>query len=150
MTTLREAAQAALDMLTAPFVRSEEWVACRDALRAALAATALEPVGWLDAPHGAFRANPAFRLSGPQSLNWSLPVYLAAPAQRQPPVPLESEQIENCIDEANRNFNRYRSSGPCGQMVTEKDDWKYWLVWSVERAHGIGIHPTPPAGERLP
>jgi hypothetical protein len=44
-----------------------------------------QPVGWLDGPHGAFRANPSVRVEGPQSLKWSLPVYLAQPESTQPP-----------------------------------------------------------------
>jgi hypothetical protein len=35
-----------------------------------------EPVAWIESPHGAIRRNPAFRLTGPQSLSWSLPLYL--------------------------------------------------------------------------
>lgn len=36
-------------------------------------------VGWIESPHGAFRANPAYRLVAPQSVAWSLPVYLVSP-----------------------------------------------------------------------
>lgn len=51
--------------------------------------------------------------------------------------PLTDEQIENCIDAANRKFNS-RHMGPCGQQMTTYDDWKYWLVHEIENAHGIG------------
>lgn len=51
-------------------------------------------------------------------------------------VPLTNEQIEDCIDAAIRKFNG-RRQGPCGQLITTYDDWKYWLVREVEAAHGI-------------
>jgi hypothetical protein len=51
--------------------------------------------------------------------------------------PLTDEQIENCIDAANRKFNS-RRMGPCGQQMTTYDNWKYWLVHEIENAHGIG------------
>jgi hypothetical protein len=35
----------------------------------------MTPVGWLESPYGAFRANPLYRLSGPETLAWSIPVY---------------------------------------------------------------------------
>jgi len=57
--------------------------------------------------------------------------------QPQPVQPLTGDQIEDCIDEANRLFN-CRRQGPCGQQLTAYDDWKHWLARSIERAHGIG------------
>ena len=42
------------------------------------------PVGWFESPHGAFRANPLYKLEFPsQLLAWSVPVY-TAPPQRKP------------------------------------------------------------------
>lgn len=52
------------------------------------------------------------------------------------PQPLTEEQIEDCIDEANRLFNGRRQR-PSGQQSTSYDDWKHWLARAVERAHGI-------------
>lgn len=43
-----------------------------------------EPVGWLESPHGAFKANPAFKLDAPKSISWSFPVYLAAMQEPKP------------------------------------------------------------------
>jgi hypothetical protein len=46
-----------------------------------------EPVGWFESPHGAFRANPAYRFQWPSALlSWSVPVYLH-PAASQPAAP---------------------------------------------------------------
>lgn len=43
------------------------------------------PAGWFEGPHGAFRANPAFKMDWPpQSLQWQIPLYLAAPAVSAP------------------------------------------------------------------
>ena len=36
----------------------------------------LKPVAWITAPHGVLRYDPEFRLKGPQSLDWRLPLYL--------------------------------------------------------------------------
>jgi hypothetical protein len=38
-----------------------------------------EPVGWITGPHGAFRANPNFKWSGPASIECTVPVFLTAP-----------------------------------------------------------------------
>jgi hypothetical protein len=36
-----------------------------------------EPVGWMESPHGAIRANLEYRfIPGPKTLSWSLPLYL--------------------------------------------------------------------------
>lgn len=61
--------------------------------------------------------------------------YYAAPQAQQP---LTDEQIEGCIDSANRKF-KGRRQGPCGQQITTYDDWKYWLVREIEAALGIGV-----------
>jgi hypothetical protein len=43
------------------------------------------PVGWLESPDGAFRANPLYKIQFPSSLlSWQLPLY-TAPPQRKPP-----------------------------------------------------------------
>lgn len=40
------------------------------------------PCGWFEGPHGAFRANPAFKMDWPpQSLKWQVPVYLRTDTQ---------------------------------------------------------------------
>ena len=57
---------------------------------------------------------------------------------------LTEAQIEDCIDEANRAYNQYCSSGPRGQQVTPADDWKHWLARSVERA----VLAQPGAGHK--
>jgi len=41
----------------------------------------MEPVGWLESPHGAFRANLLYRFNFPsQLLEWKIPLYAAPPA----------------------------------------------------------------------
>ena len=62
------------------------------ALKAALAETD-EPVGWFESPHGAFRANPLYKMQFPSKLlSWSIPLFTHPAPQRQeqpmPPVPL--------------------------------------------------------------
>lgn len=34
------------------------------------------PIGWIEGPHGALRANPDYRFQGPQTVAWSFPLYL--------------------------------------------------------------------------
>ena len=58
------------------------------ALRAALAQQAEPveqmPVGWLESPHGAFRAHPLYKMQFPsQLLQWQIALY-TAPPQRKP------------------------------------------------------------------
>jgi hypothetical protein len=44
------------------------------------APTVVEPVGWLESPHGAFRANPLYRHGfPPQSMAWQVPVCATPP-----------------------------------------------------------------------
>jgi hypothetical protein len=38
---------------------------------------AQEPVAFMDSPHGAIRANPAYKWTAPQSVHWSIPLYAA-------------------------------------------------------------------------
>lgn len=59
---------------------------------------------------------------------------------------LTDEQIENLIDEANRAFNRYQSSGPRGQLLTTADDWKHWLARAIESAVRASAVAGVPAG----
>jgi hypothetical protein len=35
------------------------------------------PAGWFNSPHGVFRANPVYRISGPQTLSWEIPAFTA-------------------------------------------------------------------------
>lgn len=49
----------------------------QDEVRAALAEPSAEPVGWIEGLHGAFRANPLYRWTGPETANWSVPLYAA-------------------------------------------------------------------------
>jgi hypothetical protein len=50
----------------------------RDYALAAIEAykASLRPVAWIGGPHGAIRADPEYRLTGPQTLDWKLPLYL--------------------------------------------------------------------------
>jgi hypothetical protein len=50
-----------------------------EAVRSALEQDEREPVGWLESPHGAFRANLLYRMTAPQSIAWSIPVYITLP-----------------------------------------------------------------------
>jgi hypothetical protein len=60
---------------------------------AALAQPQPEPVGWFESPHGAFRANPDYRLTFPsQLLKWSVPVYLSSAA---PPPPAPEQPVDD-------------------------------------------------------
>ncbi len=45
-----------------------------------------EPVAWMESPHGAIRANPLYRITAPQSLAWSIPLYTHLPAALPEPV----------------------------------------------------------------
>ena len=45
-----------------------------------------EPVAWMEAPYGAIRANPLYKLLVPQSTAWSIPLYTASSQVRQEPV----------------------------------------------------------------
>lgn len=81
---LREAAQQALAFTMRDFATMRDFEAARavlhDDLRAALAEPVQEPVGWFESPHGAFRANPQYKVEFPsQLLAWSVPVYTAPP-----------------------------------------------------------------------
>jgi hypothetical protein len=51
-----------------------------------------EPVAWIEGPHGAIRRNLAFRLTGPGSLSWSLPLYLHHAPDHREVMQLEDER----------------------------------------------------------
>ena len=47
-------------------------------------APSVEPVAWIESPHGAIRANPLYRLDPPpQSLAWRIPLYTTPPDHRE-------------------------------------------------------------------
>jgi hypothetical protein len=83
--TLREAAQQALETLES-WSRLSLWDAedqkALDTLRAALEQPEQEPVAWIESPHGAIRRNMLYRVTAPQSLAWSIPLY-AHPPRRE-------------------------------------------------------------------
>ena len=148
MTTLREAAQQALEALdeadtyhrNQPDQRSRR-LAAMAALRAALAQQAepvepvREPVAWihtdLDKPRVKFlewsEDEPGYRGC------WiKTPLYLSPP-QRKPLTEKEMYAVE---EEARKNF-RLSQKGPRGQQITYWDGLTPWLIRAVERAHGI-------------
>lgn len=81
-------------------MNTSDWFDTRtDNLRAALAEPVqepdvpatnfgnMEPVGWLESPHGAFRANPLYKIQFPsQLLSWQVPVFAALAEPGQEPV----------------------------------------------------------------
>ncbi len=100
------------------------------ALDAALAEppAAREPVAWMESPHGAIRANPLYRITAPQSLAWSIPLYThlpaASPEPDAKPEPATDEQI-------------VKAGGECAVVDDEylldfRDGWH-----EAERFHGI-------------
>ena len=119
MTTIREAAQQALEALTAHADLLGTMYLKMDAitaLRNALAQPAPEPVAWLHVPHPDNGLSPKPSLSPqrePSMYGASVPLY-TAPPQRQP---LTEEEIERICEE-------YHSPRQ--------------LARAVERVHGIG------------
>jgi hypothetical protein len=82
MSDLRDAARQALEALDL----CRDWPGAYDecsqaitALRAALEQPKQEPVAWVESPHGAIRANPLYRITAPQSLAWSIPLFTHPP-----------------------------------------------------------------------
>lgn len=56
------------------------------------------PCGWFEGPHGAFRANPAFKMEWPpQSLKWQAPVYLHAQPQPKHTASEFTNELGNAI-----------------------------------------------------
>ena len=41
------------------------------------------PVAFMESPHGAIRANPAFKWTAPQSVHWSIPLYVSTAASAE-------------------------------------------------------------------
>jgi hypothetical protein len=80
-----------------------------------------EPVAWMESPHGAIRANPLYRITAPQSLAWSIPLYAAPPAAAKP-EPATDEQAAAAYD--GKRGTR--------QWVDFRDGWLH-----AERHHGI-------------
>ena len=95
MTTLREAAQQALEALIARAERGDGAPDTVAALRAALEQPEQEPVAWIESPHGAIRANPLYRMTAPQSLAWSIPLYTHPP--RREWQSLTDEEIDTAL-----------------------------------------------------
>ena len=95
MTTLREAAQQALEaMLNFPDDISDEMFESITALKAALAEPdvpetnpePLQPAGWLEGPYGSFQRNFLWKpVLPPHTLEWRIPLYLlyAMPSQHE-------------------------------------------------------------------
>jgi hypothetical protein len=77
------------------------------------------PVAWMESPHGAIRANPLYRITAPQSLAWSIPLYAAPPAATREPA--TREQVYEAFDRSDAvGF------------------WNYCYIWrEAERFHGI-------------
>ena len=55
-----------------------------------------EPVAWVESPHGAIRANPLYRITAPQSLAWSIPLFTHSP--RREWRGLTEEEIQSIHD----------------------------------------------------
>ena len=106
MTTLREAAQQALEALEgwkddAPSQWSTNDEKRITTLRAALEQPEQEPVAWIESPHGAIRRNTLYRITAPQSLAWSIPLYAHPPRREwQSLTPEEVMQMTRaeCVD----------------------------------------------------
>ena len=90
------------------------WCRIRKICRLAQTEQEPQPVGWFEAPHGAFRASPCFQLKFPsQLLAWSVPLYTALPQRK----PLTDEEIDEII----------YSMADC-----------FSFARAIEKAHGIG------------
>ena len=61
------------------------------------------------------------------------------PLYTRPAVPLTDEDIDDCIDTSQRDFN-LRRQGFSGQQLTPYDDWRYWFARAIE-AHIKGAKP---------
>jgi len=77
------------------------------------------PVAWMESPHGAIRANPLYRITAPQSLAWSIPLYAAPPAAAKP-EPATDDQVAEADESHAPSWLDYR------------DGWR-----DAERFHGI-------------
>ena len=90
------------------------------------------PVGWLESPHGAFRADPLYKMQFPsQLLQWQIALYTAPPQRK----PLKMVDLRALYD----RHAAYQEEGP------EASGW--WdFARAVERAHGI---TDPQIADRL-
>jgi hypothetical protein len=139
MTDLRTAAQQALEALlkshTCPLLPDD----CEEAITALRAALAQQaepveqmPVGWLESPHGAFRADPLYKMQFPsQLLQWQIALYTAPPQRK----PLTQEQLYALYDE----HATHQEEGPA------MSGW-FDFARAIERAHGI---TDPQIADRL-
>ena len=80
-----------------------------------------EPVGWFESPHGAFRANPLYKLEFPsQLLSWSVPLYTAPPQRK----PLTEADIKGIFD--------------LGLSTWKLSESTVEFARAIEKAHGVG------------
>jgi hypothetical protein len=85
-----------------------------------------EPVAWMESPHGAIRANPLYRITAPQSLAWSIPLYTHLPAAPPEPPAKREPATHKQMVEAH------------GEMVGGPWFPDFKRVWrAAERFHGI-------------
>jgi hypothetical protein len=49
-----------------------------------------EPVAWIESPRGAIRANSLYRITGPQSLAWSIPLFTHPPRRETEPAAFDA------------------------------------------------------------
>ena len=97
---------------------------------AALAQQEQEPVAWLEAPYGAIKANPKYRIEAPQTVHWKVPLYANLPRAEPepPPEPLHEDKIRA----------EFREMDRCclpGEMTVE--DWFTEGVRFAEKHHEI-------------
>ena len=91
------------------YCTNAEWSARK---AAQTAAPTVEPVGWLESPHGAFRANPLYRHDfPPQSMAWQIPVYATPPREALNLIPV-IQWLENGCDplEAAKELRVYQAT----------------------------------------
>ena len=125
MSDLRKLASQALEYLAAWSVgESPDASAVNDLiteLDAALAQPEQEPVGWFEAPHGAFRANPAYKLGFPSELlTWNIPLYIDPPQRK----PLTVADIKGILE--------------FGLQTWKLSESTVEFARAIEAAHGIG------------
>jgi hypothetical protein len=63
-----------------------------------------QPVGWLESPYGAFRANPLYRMTAPQALAWKIPLYTHPP--RREWRGLSEEEIVDAVRESDLDWHQ--------------------------------------------
>lgn len=79
------------------------------------------PVAWLDGPYGTVRTNPLHKISAPQSIAWSLPLYINPPRRN----PLTHELL--------RKMHHEDQFG----LFCDYDEFEQ-IARAIESAHGIG------------